>query len=149
EQFVGRKGTPALVQRLAESREGMIENRTLDDVAASSVFTRSEISNWAVAIGVPTAELNARLWRSLALSAGGTLLLVAIGILVARLLAERLAQPIRSIAEAALAYGRGEAIAVAPLRFKEADELAAALAEGARLIQERTGERDRAEGERQ
>jgi signal transduction histidine kinase len=148
-QFVGQKGAPALVEAMAAADEGMVETQTLEGISVSSLFTRSQVSNWAVAIGVPSAELTAPLWRSLGLSAGGTLLLMAIGIVVARLLAERLARPIRSVAEAALACGRGEAIDLAPLGFKEADDLAAALAEGSRLIKERTSERDQAEGERQ
>jgi len=148
-RFVGQKGTPALVNSIAQNAEAVVETRTLEGIPATALFSRSQVSNWAVVIYVPTAELTVQLWKSMALSTGATLALLALSLVAARLTGERLARPIRALATQALAHGRGERIELPPFRLKEADDLARAFAEGSRLLEDRTAERDRAEGQRQ
>jgi hypothetical protein len=87
---------------------------------------------------VPTAELTARLWKSMALGGTGTLALLALGLIAARFTGQRLAQPIRALAALALAHGRGERIEIPPLRLKEANDLARAFVEASRLLEART-----------
>ena len=149
DRFVGQKGVPALVERMAQMPEGAIEISTLEGMAASALFSRSRVSNWAVAIYVPTAELTGRLWRSLALSIAATTVLIGLGLVAAHFAGRRLTQPIRALASLALAHGRGEPVAIAPLGLSEADDVAGALFEGSRMLEARTVERDRAERERQ
>lgn len=148
DQFVGHKGAPALIEKIAQVPEGMVETRTLEGISVSAVFSRSEVSNWAVAIGVPTSELAGRLWKSLGLSLGGTLVLVMVGVAGARLTGERLARPIRALVGPALAHGRGERVDIPALGLKEADDLARALVEGSQLLAQRTAERDEVEREK-
>jgi signal transduction histidine kinase len=149
EQFVGKKGAPALVAALVRSPEGIVHTDTLEGIDVSAVFIRSEVSNWAVAIGVPTTELSARLWSSFVWSALATLTLLVVGLLTARHAGRRITWPMGTLAALALAVGRGEQVAVPSLGLKEADDLAAALAEAARQLERRTLERDRAEAQRQ
>ncbi len=148
-QFVGQKGVPALVNKMAEVSEGIVETQTLEGVASTAIFSRSHLSSWAVAIYVPTAKLTLQLWKSMTLSIASTLILLALGLIAARFTGERLARPIRALAGLALAHGRGERVEIPPLHLKEADDLARALVEGSRLLEDRTAERDRAEGQRQ
>jgi signal transduction histidine kinase len=149
EQFVGKKGAPLLVEQIAKNREGSVQTDTLEGIPVTAIYSRSGVSNWAVAIGVPTAELTARLWRSLAMSIAGTLLLVALGVAAAGFLGERLARPIRALTAPALAHGRGQRINVPQLGLKEADDVGRALMEGSRLLEQRTAERDQTERARQ
>jgi signal transduction histidine kinase len=145
DRFVGQKGPPALLEAIARTSEGMVHSEIFDEIPVSSVFSRSPVSNWAVTIGVPTKELTTRLWHSLGISVAITLVLMALGIVAAHWLGERLARPIRALIAPALAHGRGERVELPPLDLAEADDLGRALAEGSRLLQERTIERDRAE----
>ena len=149
DRFVGQKGMPALVNSIAQNTEGIVETGTSEGIPATALFSRSQVSNWAVVIYVPTAELTVQLWSSMALSTAATLALLALSLVAARFTGERLARPIRALATQALAHGRGERIELPPFRLKEADDLARAFAEGSRLLEERTAERDRAEGQRQ
>ena len=149
DQFVGHKGAPALLDRLAVASEGMVETKTLEGIKVSALFTRSQVSNWAVAIGVPTGELAAQVWRSVGLSIAGTFVLVVFGIVAAGFAGERLARPIRALTAPALAHGRGEPVEIPPLGLREADDLAGALMEGSRLLVARTAERDAVEAQRQ
>jgi signal transduction histidine kinase len=149
DRFVGQKGVPALVEKMAQMPEGAIEITTLEGVTASALFSRSQVSNWAVAIYVPTTELTGLLWRPLALSLAATVVLIALGLVAAQFTGRRLTQPIQALASLALAHGRGEPVAITPLGLREADDVAGDLFEGSRMLEARTVERDRAERERQ
>jgi hypothetical protein len=82
ERLVGQKGSPELVQRMKEVREDAIDSRTPEDIPVLTVFTRSPVSNWTVAIGIPQRELAAHLWYSMArlFVAGFVALLAALGL---------------------------------------------------------------------
>jgi two-component system, sensor histidine kinase and response regulator len=149
DQFVGQKGASALVDKIAQSSEGRVETRTLEGIAVSAVFSRSRLSNWAVAIGVPTAELTTRLWASFALSISGTVALLALSLVAAHFAGKRLTRPIQALAALALAHGHGERVDMSSLELQEADDVVRALAEGSRLLEDRTAERDLAERRRQ
>jgi two-component system, sensor histidine kinase and response regulator len=148
DRFIGHKGPPALLERMAQAPEGMVETRTLEGISVSAAFVRSGVSSWAVAIGIPTMGLTVRLWKSLGLSLASTLVLIALGIAAARFTGERLARPIRALVEPALAHGRGERVAIPALGLKEADDVGRALIEGSQLLAQRTAERDEVEREK-
>ena len=82
QRLVGQKGSPELVQRMKEVREDTIESRTLEGIPVLTVFTRSPVSNWTVAIGIPQRELTAHLWYSMGrlFAAGFVALLTALGL---------------------------------------------------------------------
>ncbi len=149
DRFVGQRGVPALVSRMAQVSVGIVETETLEGVSSTVFFDRSQLSNWTVAIYVPAAELTMRLWKAMALSIAGTLVLLVFGFVGARVAGERVAQQIRSLAALALAYGQGKRIEKPLLRLKEADDVVRAFVEGSRLLENRTAERDRIERQRQ
>jgi len=66
ERLVGQKGSPELVQRAKEVREDVFESRTVEGIPVLTVFSRSPVSNWSVAIGIPQRELTTHLWYSMA-----------------------------------------------------------------------------------
>jgi len=84
ERLVGQKGSPALVGRMKEAREDSLESRTLEGIPVLTVFSRSPVANWTVAIGIPQRELTAHLWYSMArlFLAAFVALLTAIGLAV-------------------------------------------------------------------
>jgi len=82
ERLVGQKGSAALLPRMKEVNEDALESHTVEGIPVLKVFTRSTVSNWSVAIGIPQTELTAHLWYSLArlFVAAFVALLVALGL---------------------------------------------------------------------
>jgi hypothetical protein len=66
ERFVGKKGAPELVERMKAVSEDALETRMLEGVPVLTVFSRSPVSNWTVAIGIPIRELVTELIYSMA-----------------------------------------------------------------------------------
>ena len=90
ERFVGGKGSPELVKRIAEIDEGVIYSQTLEGTPVVSVFSRSPMSGWTVAIGIPQAELLHAAWNSMARVAIIAFLLMGTALLLAVWIAARL-----------------------------------------------------------
>ena len=148
ERFVGQRFVPELRQRSAEENEGMIETITLEDIPVFTAFGRSSFSGWTVAIGIPRAELNEQVWRSMWITACGALALLAAGLALAFLIGRRIAGPIQALTAPALAVGLGERVEIPSLGLREADEVGRSLESASRLLRKRSEERDRAEQER-
>ncbi len=81
QRFVGRKGAPELVERMRAEREGVVRTKTLEGIPVLSVFSRSPVSGWTVAIGIPLEYFTRHLLTSLArlFIVGFVMLLVATG----------------------------------------------------------------------
>lgn len=134
DRFVGQKGVPALVTRLAEATEGMVEAVTLEGIPVSAVFSRSVGSNWSVAIGIPTQSFTAQLHRRFLWLAVAIACLLGAGTLLALALAGRIGGSIRALREPALALGKGEVVPVPPLYLKEANDVGVALVTASDLL---------------
>jgi signal transduction histidine kinase/CheY-like chemotaxis protein len=146
DQFVGKKGTPLLVERMAGASEGVIErSKTLEGITVLTGFSRSAVSGWAIAIGVPKADTLSALQQSVWLSITGAAILLLVCLWFAQLIGRRIARSIEVLATGAVALGEGEAISVPPLAIKEADQAGQALAKTSNLLRQRAAERDEAE----
>ena len=66
DRYVGQKGSPDLVRRMGQVKEGRLESDTLEGIPVVAVFSRSAISDWSVAIGIPRATLAGYLWTPMA-----------------------------------------------------------------------------------
>ena len=66
QRLTGQKGSPELVRSMREVAEDAIETRTVEGIAVLTVFSRSPVSGWTVAIGIPQRELMANLFSSMA-----------------------------------------------------------------------------------
>lgn len=137
ERYVGKQGTSAVVQRLAQLTEGQVEAETLEGIPVVVVFSRSSVSNWSVLIAIPRAEFARELWTSIAWVIAGTVVLLALGIALAQLFSARITRSIRGLIPPAAALGRGETIVVPPLQLEEADEVARALVSASRMLRDR------------
>jgi diguanylate cyclase (GGDEF)-like protein len=125
--FVGKQGPPRLLARLAEASEGAIEIKAYDDVPVIAAFSRSSVSNWTVAIGIPTknftdALLGSLWWLLLALA-----LLLVSSLTLAWCIGRSIARSIYALTAPALALGTGAKVTVPPLGLTEADEVGKAL----------------------
>src|SRR5262249_33103657 len=109
DQYVGQKGTPLLVQRMAEASEGVIErSETLEGIPVLTGFSRSAISGWAIAIGIPRAQVVDAPRQSLWLSITGAAILLLVCLWFAQLIGRRIASSIEVLATGAVALGEGE-----------------------------------------
>jgi signal transduction histidine kinase len=149
DQFVEKAGAPALLEAMTERSSGFVPTNTLEGIPVYAAFSRSPVSNWAVAIGVPEAELSRPLYVSLGVSGGGALCLLAIGLALARVQARRITSEVQALTPPAMAIGRGELPVVPSLRIREIDDVAQALGRAFRIIEDRTHERDHAAIERE
>ncbi len=120
------KGAPALIKRMAEINEDALETTSLEGISVLSVFSRSSVSNWTVAIG-PTRELTSELRRLLWSVSLGVLLMLLISLTATLVIGGRISRSVRGLSGPAPALGFGGEVTVPALHLKEADEVGQAL----------------------
>lgn len=109
EKYIGRnmKGSGGVTQAL-QKREGTREGPSTDGIDRVAGFTTARAAPWLVYVGVPTdvalATVHARLRRNLL---SGTAVLCA-GLLLAYLVGEGIASPLRELSVDAEKFGQGE-----------------------------------------
>ena len=137
EQFVGQKGAPALVQRMAQVAEGRVETSTLEGIPVVAFFSRSAVSHWSVAIGIPHSFFASALWTPISWIIAGAVVLLASGIFMAQRVGSRIARSIRGLIPPAAALGRGDPVVVPPLDLQEADEVGRELVSASERLHDR------------
>ena len=146
QSFVGKPGGLNLQDSIRRNvPEGSFEGRTVEGTPVVTSFSRNGKYGWVAAIGVPQSELHAQLERSLWITAACALVLLAIGLLLARAIGHRIAAPIQALVEPALRVGRGETVEVVESPLHEAHELGRALQQAQQLLRQREQARQDAE----
>jgi two-component sensor histidine kinase len=92
QQTIGLKASPTLLPALQSQKEGKLPTYSLEDVELLTAFTRSPLSGWTVAAGIPVATLTAPLWRELAFTAAVGFIMLGIGLAFAIGMAARIAR---------------------------------------------------------
>jgi diguanylate cyclase (GGDEF)-like protein len=101
-----------------------------------SVYSRSAVSKWSVAIGIPRDLLAAPWRRSLLVLLAGTVLVLGSALAASWFIGRHLAHAMRALVPPALALGQGHAVQVPPLPLAEANEVAGALNRTSMLLQQ-------------
>ncbi|HJV53587.1 MAG TPA: EAL domain-containing protein [Noviherbaspirillum sp.] len=140
DRFVGRKATAELLQSMAKSREGSIETTTLDGIQVLSFYSRSPVTNWRVAIGIPRQAVEGALLRTLSLLALGVSALFGISLVLARFMSRRIEHSVSALTAPAVALGNGTSVPIPAVHIKEAAEVASAIDRAAELLQDRDTE---------
>lgn len=147
ERFVGQKAGPELLARMLADPEGITEARSREGIPVVAAFSRGDTFGWTVAIGVSAAELTGPAFASAMriLAAGGILLVLSL--LMALLVARRIAVPIGVLGRLARSTDSGEVLNPPPTGLGETDEVAEALRaaemrrkQGESIILERTAD---------
>jgi len=134
-RYVGHRGAPAIVKRMAQVPEGSLEMDTLEGIAVTTVYSRSAVSNWTVAIGIPRGGLSTNaLSRSLWAIFAGTALLLAASLVLAAIISGRVASSVRKLVAPALALGDGKLVVVPSVHVKEAREVGEALSMASKVL---------------
>jgi len=79
-ETIGKQASGTLYDAMSRSPEAALSSVSLDGVALSSAFTRSQLTGWTVVAGVAESSLIAPLWRNIAITSliGGILLLTGL-----------------------------------------------------------------------
>lgn len=145
EQFVGSKAPQQLLQRIRQFGEDTMNAETLDGIPVRAAFSHSVLSNWTAVVGIPRKDMETALYSSTSLAAGGEILSLILGLMLARWIDKHISGSFHGLATPVMALGTGAALELPALPVKEANDLGKALEKAAELIRVRTVERDRAE----
>lgn len=149
EQFTGKKGTPEFQRQTSEASEGVYQTPTLDGVSVTGGFSRSPVTGWMIAIGVPETVITADARRALVVNIATGLILLSMGALFAKNLSRRIGHSIRMMTGPALALGSSSKVDVPTVDIQEVNEIGRALRRASQLIEQRERERDEAECKRE
>ncbi|ACA16170.1 signal transduction histidine kinase [Methylobacterium sp. 4-46] len=108
------------------------------------VETRTRITGWTASASIPRALVEASLRRWMAAFGGFGLLALAVSSLLAVRLWSRVAEPLRLLAAAGGALGRGQPVPRVSTPIREIRQVADALADASETLRQRIAERDRA-----
>jgi signal transduction histidine kinase len=146
ERWVGRPPAPTLARRAKELPVATYQSLGLEGQWFYTAHSRSTISGWTVATGVPMERVEMPIRRSLISVAAGGMAAAVLAVGLALLFGRRIAQPVSGLAEIAAALAREDAQVTPPppSKVREVDEVAAALAEASALLGRRAVERDEA-----
>ncbi len=108
EETIGSPASPDLAQLVRNGRSGTGSiTRTLEGGSVYTLFRRSETTGWSVAIGIPTAALDAPVVRSYIAMGASLALSVVLGLLAALIAARSIVRPMRELEAAARALAQG------------------------------------------
>jgi PAS domain S-box-containing protein len=145
DRFLGKPVTGDLKAAMVSATEGLATLHTKDGIEVYAAFTRSALSGWTVAFGIPRAVVDAPLRQSLVeIGVAGGLVIILCGS-IALLTARRISRSMRALSTAALALGNGEQLRRLTPSIKEMDEVITAMTNAADRLARRSAQRDRAE----
>ena len=139
DKSIGQPVNPLLRDAASRQQEGTIASRSREGKPLLTSYARSPLSGWGVAIGIPRESLRTELMDQLALMAGVAAALFAIGLCLAWLIGGRLARSVQALTGRAQALGVGDTLPpLEDVHVREAAEVAAAMADAAALLSERS-----------
>jgi two-component sensor histidine kinase len=76
----GKRASSSLYDEMFRKPEASLSSISLDGIPLAAAYTRSGLTGWTVAAGVPESSLIAPLWRNIAITSliGGVLLLIGL-----------------------------------------------------------------------
>jgi PAS domain S-box-containing protein len=98
-EFLGSKVVPDMLKRMSVSNEDSFETKTLEGIPVLTVYSRSSVTGWTVAIGAPLDELNAGIRRTLTQMLAATLVALGLGLALAWVIGGRIVSAVNRDAE--------------------------------------------------
>ena len=141
-EFVGKSISSDLKSALTAAAEGTFDGKTREGIEVLSSFSRSTVSGWTVAIGIPKKGLFSFLWQALLQNVGAAAILLVAGIFLARRISARIAGSIRALRGPAVELGTPGPLVVPPVAIQEVDELGRSLLAAHGIIEQNRVERD-------
>jgi signal transduction histidine kinase len=138
DKFLGQRGSPKIIRRMLAEPEGALEALSREGVPVIAHYSRSPLSSWSVVIGIARQSLEAQLMRTVYLFALGMLILFSVSIGLAWFVGGRISRSVQALTAPAIALEAGQAMTVSQVYFREADDVAHAMARTAQLLLTRT-----------
>ena len=92
EETIGLTASPTLLPAILAEKEGKLSTYSLEGVPLLTSFTRSPLTGWTVAAGIPVSTLTAPLYRELAITASVGFIMLTIGLAFGIGMATRIAR---------------------------------------------------------
>lgn len=127
DRYVGTTATEDL-RKNAVGNEGTWVGWTADRIPVVAAYTRSEVTGWITAVGVPKSIVEAPLWRSLSFLAAGSVVVLLLSLLIAHMISRPLTQWVSSLSDAAGSMGRGQPFKSRPVPVTELQSVSRAFA---------------------
>ncbi len=137
EQFVGKQATDKLLRSMLQFPEGAVEAISQEGDPVTSYYSRSPVTGWRVALGIPRQNLQEALVRPISMLGFGVASLFGIGLLLAWFMGGRIAHSVKALTDPATALGNGSAAPMPKVHIQEAADVALAIGRAAALLQER------------
>jgi PAS domain S-box-containing protein len=148
EKFVGGSPSPDFTRAITSAAEGAVRSTLLEGIPSFSAWSRSPLTGWIIAIGLPASAVNQPTLQSLQLLVTVGLLTAGAGLIMAVLVRWRIVRAQVAAVRAARALARGEPIAPWTSRVTEFSDLANGLRDAGAILERRLQERDEAERRR-
>jgi PAS domain S-box-containing protein len=145
DRLIGQPAMPELRARISRNLGAWFPSVTKEGTAVYSAFRRSDLSGWAVAIGVPREFVDAPLRRAQWLAFGGGAATLALSLALAWWMARGIRRPVAALTRSARALGKGAPIGPPIGGVRELDQVDRALRASASALEERDRAREAAE----
>src|SRR5262249_26295839 len=103
DRWVGQRVSPALYAKARETNEGAYQNIGLEGQWFYTAHSRSSVSGWTMATGVPVADVERELRGSTIALTTGAALMTLLAVALAVVFGRRIARPVSALAGAAAA----------------------------------------------
>ena len=140
EEFVGQSSVLANAKEVNEQSEGVVNAVTKEGIPTLSAYSTAPHSGWRVALGIPREGLESELMHSAALLGAGLLLLFAFGLALSLFLGRRIASSVTGLTLPARDLIDGKPPRAPKVYFREANEVALAMADAAQKLVVTTSE---------
>jgi two-component sensor histidine kinase/CheY-like chemotaxis protein len=121
DRFVGKPAAVALREGVLRAPEGSVDTPTLEDVIVTSTWSRSNRSQWAVAVAMPSTEFAAPIRFQVMALIASSLVALAVSALLAFLFGRPIVRRLALLANRAEKFGDGSVAAAPPGGIKEID----------------------------
>lgn len=137
-RFVGKIGAPRAQQAVPLSTEGAFDGLTLDQTRVRSIFSKAPTIGWAVIIGIPQADLNAALLKSIAGVAAAAFLLALLTLAAAIHIGSRIRKSVHDLVRSTARLGSRVPDQGGGTRpyFREALEVGDAIGSASELLED-------------
>jgi signal transduction histidine kinase len=133
-RWVGTSASAEMQRRSASSNEGFFESVSLDGHQTVAFFSRSPAYGWTFVLAVPRSQFGSTIMRSIGEEALIALGLLAVSIVAAVWLGQRIAEPVRALRDAARELEQGRPVLPVSTGIRECDDVSQALAQASRRI---------------
>lgn len=149
EELVGQFARPEVVRASRMNAEGQLRHLTLEGVESNTVFTRSALSGWTIAVAAPVADIEVATRQAIWVMLLGMLAAASFATIAALLFGKRLILSIAHAFTSAAALAKGKLPEPSHFGVTEVDHLHMALQKAGAILQSEKESRQKAESERE